>query len=222
MQFSFRSFPHHVTGNPQWQHRCFEGDVKTMYIPHRESPFEVTREGRYEGNVVGPITPTGAVPRILTVMVTGEIKLEVRPAIKLEGRFKQGAHPKSGEPQWRREVRGDDGNVVFIHIIHERGQQPLNDTTDWEYRLIGRISMEGIVPEVWVVELVREVVSERALRRRKQAGRRQALVQARIADLLAEQAERQKFRKELEARNAGGGKNKQQGKKKGKQLAHAS
>ncbi|MEK7552031.1 MAG: hypothetical protein AAB534_01310 [Patescibacteria group bacterium] len=243
MQFSFRSVPHHVTQKPQWQHRCFEGDVKTMYVPHWESPFKVTCEGRYEGNVVGQISKSGDVPRILTVMVTGEVKVvapEVKavpkveapapqvavapkPPVVMEGRFKLEPYLASDNLQWKRRLKDVDGNTIAIHIVDERSaKKPQIETEDWQYSLAVRLSLPGEVPEIWRVETMQEIVSERALRRRKQASRRQALVQARIADLLKAQEERQKFGKELEIQRAGGGKNKQGKGKKSKQLAHAS
>ena len=244
MQFDFRSVPHHVTGKPQWQHRCYEGEVKTMYVPHWESPFKVTCEGRYEGNVVGQISTSGAVPRILTVMVIGEAKVvapEVKavpkveapvpqvmvtpkPLVVREGRFKLEPYLASDNLQWRRLLKDAAGNTIALHIVDERSaKKPQTETEDWQYNLAVRLSLQGEVPEVWRVETMKEIVSERALRRRKQASRRQA----RIAEVLQqEEADRQARKAEHERRQADHAKfkaqNKKGGGKKNKQFARAS
>ena len=244
MQFNFRSVPHHVTGKPQWQHRCYEGEVKTMYVPHWESPFKVTCEGCYEGNVVGQISTSGAVPRILTVMVIGEAKVvapEVKavpkveapvpqvmvtpkPLVVREGRFKLEPYLASDNLQWRRLLKDAAGNTIALHIVDERSaKKPQTETEDWQYNLAVRLSLQGEVPEVWRVETMKEIVSERALRRRKQASRRQA----RIAEVLQqEEADRQARKAEHERRQADHAKfkaqNKKGGGKKNKQFARAS
>ena len=248
MQFSFRLGSHHVTGKPQWQHRCYEGEVKTMYVPHWDSPFKVTSEGLYEGNVVGQISASGAVPRILTVMVTGEVKVAApeakavlvpkveapvpqvmvtpKPLVVREGRFKLEPYLASDNLQWRRLLKDAAGNTIALHIVDERSaKKPQTETEDWQYNLAVRLSFPGQVPEIWRVEIMEEIVSERALRRRKDAAARAAKKQELLAAEVAAQQERAKLHEQRIAERTGKGANKNKsgkGQNKGKQLARAS
>ena len=228
MQFRFLEYRNSVDGQPQFQCRCFEDGIRVRYVPDDWSTTKVTHRGLWEGTPDRQLTPQGVEPCTVTVMVTAEIPEPVietafpRASELFVGQFRQERHPSESKMQWKRRHLAGNGRTV-VHVVDERSAlQACDNTTFWQYRLACNLSMDPDF-EAWTVELVKEIAvqSEVSDRGKRNKFARQMRAQGRIADLLAEQAENQKFRKELEARRAGGGNNKQ-GKKKDKSLARAS